>query len=53
MYFPASDPNSTENYEGEITANDIVTWALKKHNGEPMGKLVQMTTTQDDLGCGV
>jgi len=36
MYFPASDPNSTENYEGEITANDIVTWALKKHNGEPM-----------------
>ena len=44
MYFPASDPNSTENYEGEITANDIVTWALKKHNEEPIGKLVQMIT---------
>ena len=44
MYFPASDPNSSENYEGEITANDIVTWALKKHNGEPIGKLVQMIT---------
>ena len=41
MYFPAedkSDPNSSENYEGEITANDIVTWALKKHNGESIGK---------------
>ena len=44
MYFPAGNPNSTENYEGEITANDIVTWALKKHNGEPIGKLVKMIT---------
>ena len=49
MYFPAgdkSDPSSTENYEGEITANDIVTWALKKHNGEPIGKLVKMITLE-------
>ena len=40
MYFPAdkSDPNSFEKYEGDITANDIVTWALKKHDGEPTGK---------------
>jgi hypothetical protein len=32
MYFPAgdkSDPNRFENYEGDITANDIVTWALQ------------------------
>ena len=40
MYFPAdkSDPKSFEKYEGDITANDIVTWALKKHDGEPTGK---------------
>ena len=32
MYFPAGDKseqNSFENYEGDITANDIVTWALQ------------------------
>ena len=43
MYFPAgdkSDPNNSENYEGEITANAIVTWALKKHNEKPIGKYV-------------
>ena len=32
MYFPAGDKseqNSFENYEGDITANDIVSWALQ------------------------
>ena len=41
IYFKAghkSDPKNNENYEGDINANDIVTWALEKYNGEPMGK---------------
>ena len=40
VYFPddKSDPKSFEKYEGDINANDIVTWALKKHNGKPTGK---------------
>ena len=40
IYFPAdkSDPMSYEKYEGDIIAKDIVTWALKKHDGEPTGK---------------
>ena len=32
IYFPAGDKseqNSFESYEGDITANDIVTWALQ------------------------
>ena len=32
IYFPAGDKseqNSFENYEGDITTNDIVTWALQ------------------------
>ena len=44
VYFPAnkSDPKSFEKYEGDITANDIVTWALKKHNEEPTGKYMYL-----------
>ena len=41
MYFPSgdkSDPSSNENYKGDITANGIVTWALKRLNKEPIGK---------------
>jgi thioredoxin-related protein len=41
IYFQAgykSDDKYNENYEGDIKANDIVTWALEKYNGEPMGK---------------
>ena len=41
MYFPIGDKsvqNENENYEGDIKANDIVTWALEKYNGEPVGK---------------
>ena len=41
MYFPSGDksePSSNENYKGDITANGIVTWALKKYNGETFGK---------------
>ena len=41
MYFPSeekSDPSSNEKYEGDITANGIVTWALKRLNKEPIGK---------------
>ena len=41
MYFPIGDKsvqNQNENYEGDIKANDIVTWALEKYNGEPVGK---------------
>ena len=41
IYFQAwlkSDPKHNENYEGDINDNDIVTWALEKFNGEPMGK---------------
>ena len=41
MYFPTGDKsvqNENENYEGDNKANDIVTWALEKYNGEPMGK---------------
>ena len=40
MYFPAgdkSDSNSFENYVGDIIADDIVTWALEKHNVKPIG----------------
>ena len=41
IYFKAghkSDPKHNENYEGDINANDIVTWALEKYNREPIGK---------------
>ena len=41
LYFPSGDKSDKKNYEkykGGITANEIVTWALKKHNGEPTGK---------------
>ena len=41
LYFPEgdkSDPSTFEKYEGGITANEIVTWALKKHKEEPTGK---------------
>ena len=41
MYFPAgdkSDSNSFENYVGDIIADNIVTWALKKHNEKHIGK---------------
>ena len=41
MYFPTGDKsiqNENENYEGDIKANDIVTWALEIYNGEPFGK---------------
>ena len=41
IYFQAghkSDPKHNENYEGDIIANDIVTWALEKYNGKPAGK---------------
>ena len=41
MYFTKghkSDLNGNGNYEGDITANGIVTWALKIYNGKPIGK---------------
>ena len=41
MYFTKghkSDTNGNGNYEGDITANGIVTWALKIYNGKPIGK---------------
>ena len=41
MYFPSgdkSDPSSNENYKGDITANGIVTWALRRLNKEIIGK---------------
>ena len=41
LYFPAgdkSDPNTFEKYEGIITANDIVSYALEKLNGKSIGK---------------
>ena len=41
MYFTKghkSDPNGNGNYEGDITVNGIVTWALKIYNGKPIGK---------------
>ena len=41
LYFPEgdkSDPSTFEKYEGGITADEIVTWAIKKHKGEPTGK---------------
>ena len=41
MYFPSgdkSDPGSNENYEGDITANGIVKWALQRLKKEPIGK---------------
>ena len=41
MYFPTGDKsvqNQNENYVGNIKANDIVTWALAKYNGEPVSK---------------
>ena len=43
LCFPAgdkSDPNNFEKYEGPITANDIVSWALGKLNGKSIGKSV-------------
>ena len=41
MYFSSgdkSDPSSNENYKGDITANGIVTWTLKRLNRRPIGK---------------
>ena len=41
LCFPAgdkSDPNTFEKYEGIITANDIVSYALEKLNGKSIGK---------------
>ena len=41
MYFTKghkSDSNGNGNYEGDITANGIVTWALKIYNGKTIGK---------------
>ena len=32
------DTNGNGNYEGDITANGIVNWALKIYNGKPIGK---------------
>ena len=43
LCFPAgdkSDPNTFEKYEGVITANNIVSWALEKLNGKSIGKSV-------------
>ena len=39
MYFPKgdkSDQNGNINYQGDIKANSIVSWALSKYNGEPL-----------------
>ena len=39
MYFPKgdkSDQNGNVNYQGEIKAKYIVSWALSKYNGEPL-----------------
>ena len=39
MYFSSGDKSDQyENYKGDITANGIVTWALKKLNRETFGK---------------
>ena len=41
LCFPAgdkSDPNTYEKYEGVITTNDIVSYALEKLNGKLIGK---------------
>ena len=41
LYFPEgdkSDPNTFEKYEGVITTNDIVSYALEKLNGKLIGK---------------
>ena len=41
LYFPSgdkSDKKKYEKYKGGITANEIVTWALKKHKEELTGK---------------
>ena len=41
LCFPAgdkSDPNTFEKYEGVITTNDIVSYALEKLNGKLIGK---------------
>ena len=46
MYFRTGDKsvqNQNENYEGDIKANDIVTWALEKYNGAPVGKYTFFT----------
>ena len=43
LYFPSGDKSDKKNYEkynGGITANEIVTWALKKHKEEPTGKYI-------------
>ena len=55
LYFPEgdkSDPNTFEKYEGAITAKDIVSWAFKKHEGEPIGKyrLFYLCCLPMDLG---
>ena len=47
LYFPSGDKSDKKNYEkykGGITANEIVTWALKKHKEEPTGKYIGMST---------
>ena len=43
LCFPAgdkSDPNTFEKYEGVITTNDIVSYALEKLNGKLIGKYI-------------
>ena len=42
MYFPKgdkSDPRSLENYAGDISSNEIVTWAIEKIKQSNDGKL--------------
>ena len=39
MYFPRGDKSDQDgniNYQGDIKANSIVSWALSKYNGEPL-----------------
>ena len=48
MYFQKgqkSDSNPDGYYEGDITAKDIVTWALQKYNGEAIGEYIYHTRT--------
>ena len=39
MYFPKGDKSDKDgniNFQGDIKANSIVSWALSKYNGEPL-----------------
>ena len=39
MYFPRGDKSDQDgniNYQGDIKANSIVSWALLKYNGKPL-----------------